>query len=172
MDALNHGQFDHPLLDTFDLVRISNEDLDVGGRFTRNLAAINGVMSFRIRDGQRPPMAAEQEISIQAMRREGSLTPCYNADRYGTDITVIGNGQPQLYGLIKMLAGGMQMVAGPNGTAAAHGTKGIVARVKHASSPPRTMSAWCYGSTPAGWSRASPPGMVNPRARYWNSSRP
>ena len=33
MDALNHGQFDHPLLDTFDLVRISNEDLDVGGRF-------------------------------------------------------------------------------------------------------------------------------------------
>ena len=128
MNALNHGQFDHPLLDTFDLVRISNEDLDVGGRFTRNLAAINGVMSFRIRDGQRPPMAAEQEISIQAMRREGSLTPCYNADRYGTDITVIGNGQPQLYGLIKMLAGGMQMVAGPNGTAAAHGTKGIVAR--------------------------------------------
>ena len=128
MNALDNGQFDHPLLDTFDLVRISNEDLDIGGRFTRNLAAINGVMSFRIRDGRRPLMGMEQEISVQAMRREGSLTPCYNADRYGTDITVIGDGQPQLYGFIKMLAGGMQMVAGPNGTAAAHGTKGIVAR--------------------------------------------
>ena len=73
-------------------------------------------------------MAREREISVQAKRREGSLTPCYNADRYGTDITVIGDGQPQLYGFIKMLAGGMQMVAGPNGTAAAFGTKGIVAR--------------------------------------------
>ena len=128
MNTLDNGQFDHPLLDTFELVRISNEDLDIGGRFTRNLAAINGVMSFRIRDGQQPLTAREQEISVQAMRREGSLTPCYNADRYGTDITVIGDGQPQLYGFIKMLAGGMQMVGGPNGTAAAHGSKGIVAR--------------------------------------------
>ena len=146
--------FDHPLLDTFDLVRISNEDLDVGGRFTRNLAAINGVMSFRIRDGQQPLMAREREISVQAMRREGSLTPCYNADRYGTDITVIGDGQPQLYGFIKMLAGGMQMVAGPNGTAAAFGTKGIVARGLAGTrcSPPRTMSGWYCGSMPTGWS--------------------
>ncbi len=128
MNARDNGQFDHPLLDTFDLVRISNEDLDVGGRFTRNLAAINGVMSFRLRDGQHPLMPREQELSVQAMRREGSLTPCYNADRYGTDITVIGDGQPQLYGFIKMLAGEMQMVAGPNGTAATHGTKGFVTR--------------------------------------------
>jgi AraC-like DNA-binding protein len=127
MNAAGQLQFDHPLFDTFDLVRISHEDLDIGGRFTRNLTAINGVMSFRVRDGQ-GLTAREPEISVQAMRREGSLTPCYNADRYGTDITVIGDGQPQLYGFIKMLAICMQMVAGPNGTAAAHGTKGIVAR--------------------------------------------
>src|SRR5271163_810077 len=78
------------------------------GRLVDGPAAINGVMSFRIRDGQQPLTATEQEISVQAMRREGSLTPCCNADRYGTDITVIGDGQPQLYGFIKMLAGGMQ----------------------------------------------------------------
>ena len=126
-NAAGQLQFDHPLFDTFDLVRITHEDLDIGGRFTRNLTAINGVMSFRIRDGQ-GLTAREPEISVQAMRREGSLTPCYNADRDGTDITVIGDGQPQPYGFIKMLAGCMQMVAGSYRTAAAHGTKGIVAR--------------------------------------------
>ena len=51
MNAAGQLQFDHPLFDTFDLVRITHEDLDIGGRFTRNLTAINGVMSFRVRDG-------------------------------------------------------------------------------------------------------------------------
>ncbi len=126
MNTRNRGKLDCALLDSFDLVRISTEDLDVGGQFTRNLAAINGIMSFRIRDGQ--DVLANQAISMQAMRREGSLTPCYNADHYGIDITVIGKGQPQLYGFVRMLEGGMQMVAGPNGTADAHGAMGIVAR--------------------------------------------
>src|ERR1700722_19358779 len=128
MSTRYKGQLDHALPEAFDLVKISTQDLDVQGRFTRNLAAINGIMSFRIRDGQRIPTGEDQTISVQAMRREGSLIPCYNADRYGTDISVIGNGQPHLYGFVRMLAGSMQMAAGPNGTATARGAMGIVAR--------------------------------------------
>jgi AraC-like DNA-binding protein len=65
---------------------------------------------------------------VQALRRAGSLRPCYNADHYGTDIAIVGDGQPQMYCLMVMLSGAMEMVEGPNGTAAAHGTKGMILR--------------------------------------------
>jgi AraC-like DNA-binding protein len=121
-------RFDKPLLDTFGAVEILPEDLDLGGRFTRQLAAVNGKMSYRLRCEGALPRPRETVLSVQAMRREGSLRLCYNADRLGTDITLIGDGQPHLYSLTVMLSGAMELTTGPNGTATSHGTHGMIVR--------------------------------------------
>ena len=67
-------------------------------------------------------------MSVQAVRRDGSFKPAYNADHCAADVMIIGNGQPHLYGFVVMLSGAMEMVSGPNGTAIAHGSKGMVVR--------------------------------------------
>jgi len=121
-------QFDGPFLDTFDRVEVRGEDIDAGGRFTRKLAALNDVMSYRLRRPGVVPIAREEVLSVQAIRRDGGLRPSYNSDHYGTDIEIIGHGQPRLYCLMMVLSGAMEMVAGPNGTALAHGPKGMVLR--------------------------------------------
>ena len=71
-----------------------------------------------------------------------------------------------------MLAGEMQMVADPNGTAATHGTKGFVTRGLKGTRLLTTENnvRLVHGSMPTGWSRASLPGMANHRASRWNLS--
>jgi AraC-like DNA-binding protein len=119
-------QFDKPLLDTFSTVEILPDDLDMAGRFTRQLAAVNGKMLYRLRG--KGPLPRGSALSIQAMRREGSLRPCYNADRLGTEITLIGDGQPHLYSLTVMLSGAMELAGGPSGTAWSQGMRGMIVR--------------------------------------------
>ena len=121
-------QFDKPMLDTFVAAKVRGGDRDLGGRFTRELAVLNGVMSYRMRNRGSVPIAPEDIISLQAVRREGGLIPSYNLDYYGTDISIIGNGQPHLYALSVMLSGAAEMIAGPNGTAVAHGSNGLILR--------------------------------------------
>ena len=121
-------QFDKPFLDTFDRVEVRGGDIDTGGRFTRELAALNNVLSYRLRGPGGVPIARDEVLSVQALRRAGSLRPCYNEDHYGTDIAFVGDGQPQLYCLMVMLSGAMETVVGPNGTVVAHGTKGMILR--------------------------------------------
>ena len=163
MNAAGQLQFDHPLFDTFDLVRISHEDLDIGGRFTRNLTAINGVMSFRVRDGQ-GLTAREPEISVQAMRREGSLTPCYNADRYGN----------RHYRDRRRAAAALRFHQDAGGLHADGGRSErhrSGARYKGhccagpAGNPPVHHGEQCpvrhYGWMQGAWSAASPPGLAN-----------
>jgi AraC-like DNA-binding protein len=117
---------DKSLLDTFGVVEIRAEDLDMDGRFTRQLAAVNGVMTYRLRGKGTLGLENEQVLSVQALRREGTLRYCYNSDLIGTDITLVGNGQPHLYCLVVMLSGAMELVKGPSGAAIAQGTQGMI----------------------------------------------
>jgi AraC-like DNA-binding protein len=119
-------RFDKPLLDTFGTVEIRAEDLDLDGRFTRQLAAVNGVMTYRLRNKDALQLQNEQTLSVQALRREGTLRVCYNSDLIGTDITLIGNGQPHLYCLMVMVSGAMELIKGPSGAATSQGTHGMI----------------------------------------------
>jgi AraC-like DNA-binding protein len=119
---------DKPLLDTFGSVEIRAEDLDLDGRFTRQLAVVNGLMTYRLRGKSSLYIPNEQVLSVQALRREGTLRACYNSDLIGTDITLIGNGQPHLYSLTVMLSGAMELVKGPSGAAISGGTQGMIVR--------------------------------------------
>lgn len=119
-------QIDRPLLDGFERAEISADDIDAGGRFTRRLAALNDTLSYRLCRRDISPASREGVMSIQAVRRDGCLRPAYNADRCAAEAMIIGRGQPHLYGFVVMLAGAMEMVGGPNGTALAHGAKSMV----------------------------------------------
>jgi AraC-like DNA-binding protein len=120
-------RFDRPFLDTFSAVEIRTEDLDLNGRFARNIAVVNDRMSFRLRDGL-GRLPGETMVSLQSMRHEGALQPCYNVDVFGTDIRIIGAGQPELFGLIVVLSGAMDMVAGPNGSGTGSAGTGLALR--------------------------------------------
>ncbi len=119
-------QVDGALLDGFERADIAAEDIDLGGRFTRQLAVLNDILSYRLCRPRSLPASREAIMSVQAVRREGCLKPAYNADHCAADVMIVGKGQPHLYGFIVMLSGAMEMVSGPNGTAVAHGSKGMV----------------------------------------------
>ncbi|HVZ07587.1 helix-turn-helix transcriptional regulator [Rhodopila sp.] len=121
-------RFDASLLESFERAAIRADDIDIGGRFTRKLAVLNGVMSYRLRKSGTDQTGGDGVVSVQAVRPVGRLRPAYNADRLATDIQIIGDGQPHLYGFVMMLSGAAQMLAGPNGTATAHGGTGMILR--------------------------------------------
>jgi AraC-like DNA-binding protein len=121
-------QFDKPFLDTFNRIEVRPADIDLDGRFTRELAALSGIMSYRLRGRARFADPSEDVTSMQAIRREGSLRSCYNVDHHGTDVSIIGGGQPHLFGFVRTLSGAMEMAEGPNGSATAHGAHGLILR--------------------------------------------
>jgi hypothetical protein len=111
--------FDRPLLETFTRVEIRGEDLDLGGRFTRQHASLTNKLSYRLRDSIPSRTSGDNVLSLQAIRVEGDLRPSYNFDIHGTEVGIIGDGQPDLYCLVTMLSGTLEMVDGPNGTGGA-----------------------------------------------------
>jgi AraC-like DNA-binding protein len=119
-------RFDEPFLRTFETVEIRTDDLDMDGRFARQLSVVNDLQSYRLRRPAAAQLTPETVLSKQSIRRIGSLQPCHNADQFGTDIRIIGAGQPHLYCVVAMLSGAMEIAAGPNGTAVADGTNGLV----------------------------------------------
>ena len=121
-------QFDKPLLDRFRMVEVRAEDLDLGGRFTRNLAAFNGVVSYRVRNPAASRRSLDGVLSLRGIRRDGSLTSVYLADRCAAEADIVGDGLSNLYCLIAMRSGALEMVSGPSGTAVASGTKGMILR--------------------------------------------
>ena len=117
---------DKPLLDTFTTVQLRINDLDLSGRFTRNLAS-DQASNYRLRNHKLLGARSDDILGVRAGRREGDLWPCYNADSFGVDIEIVGLGHPR-YCLTTALSGAIEMAVGPNGTAACHGATGIVYR--------------------------------------------
>jgi AraC-like DNA-binding protein len=120
--------FDEPFLRTFETVEICTDDLDMDGRFARQLSVVNDLQSYRLRNPAAARLAPETVLSKQSIQLVGCMQPCHNADLFGTDIRLIGAGQPHLYCIVVMLTGVMEIAEGPNGTAVADSTNGLVMR--------------------------------------------
>jgi AraC-like DNA-binding protein len=120
-------RFDRSLLEAFKTVEVRIEDLDRAGRYARTVAATNGTNTYRLRNRHFVP--AQREVLIRSSHprgREGSLYPCFIADRFGTELETLDIGRPG-YWLLAALSGALEL-AGPNGKAEAHGTKGMILR--------------------------------------------
>jgi AraC-like DNA-binding protein len=83
-------------------------------------------LSYRLRDSIPSRTSGDNVLSLQAIRVEGDLRPSYNFDIHGTEVGIIGDGQPDLYCLVTMLSGTLEMVDGPNGSGAAHGKRALI----------------------------------------------
>jgi AraC-like DNA-binding protein len=121
-------QFDKPLLDRFGMVEVRAEDLDLGGSFTRNLAAFKGIVSYRVRNRAAWRQSPGGVLSLRGIRRDGAFTSVYLEDRCAAEADIVGDGLSHQYCLIAMQSGALEMVSGPNGTAVASGTKGMILR--------------------------------------------
>ncbi len=118
--------FDKPLLDRFVTLEIRPEDIDWHGYFTRSLPVENSANVYRLRNRCVYRSSSNAVLTVKAARSEGDLELCSTADCFGTDIRIVGAGHPQ-YCIITTLRGAVAM-EGPNGTAVAQGTHGLILR--------------------------------------------
>jgi AraC-like DNA-binding protein len=118
--------FDPKLLSSFLVLDVFDPDeLGDDSRVSRRFPNYNKQNSYRLRNrgvGQPQP---DGMLSRLAVRREGELTIGYVASRFGTEVGIVGEGVPRVC-LTFVLNGGMDMPEGPNGSATAHGTQGLV----------------------------------------------
>jgi AraC-like DNA-binding protein len=115
--------FDQSLLDAFKTVEVRIEDLERGGRYTRTAGGTTNM--YRLRNRHAVPTRRDV-LSTSTEGREGSVWPYCTVDHFGTEVEILSTDHSRYY-LLAALSGALE-VAGPNGKAEAHGTKGLIHR--------------------------------------------
>ncbi len=110
------------VLDVFD-----PDELGDDSRVSERFPSYNKFNTYRLRQAGQQKYRQNELLSRLAFRRLGNLTLAYIADRFGTDVGIIGNGIERMC-LSFPLQGTVELAAGPNGTAVAHSARGIVLR--------------------------------------------
>ncbi len=120
--------FDQDLLRSFVVFDVFDPDeLGDDSRVSRRFPNYNKHNTYRLRNRGAAQARPTGLLSRMAVRREGEVTIGYIASRFGTDVSIVGDGVPRVC-LTFVLDGGMNMLTGPNGAAAAHGSHGLVYR--------------------------------------------